>query len=326
MRGERLERQVQHLLRPELVLELVLGGGEGLVEVAAAQLVVEREVGVLGVLEVLEVGEGAGRLELVVHVDLRGQRLDLVEDRRQLLVFGGDELHRLLGDVRIGGDARPRPARRRSAPSRAPGSAGRGTPGRNRGSGITFITSSTVTTCSTPGTFFAALVSIDLIWPCATVLRNSLACSMPGSRMVWVYSARPVTLSRPSRRGTERPTCEPTLALPGLRVVAISALRSVQGRANGAPDVDPHQFALVGHRAAHVGDELAFADARHRRPARSSLSSTRLAVEHGFRRFQPRRLVGRGAGDDARRLDRLAVALDARPRRRAPASRRPSRW
>ena len=76
-----------------------------------------------------------------------------------------------------------------------------------------------VTTCSTPGTFFAALVSIDLIRPCATVLRNSLACSMPGTRMVWVYSARPVTLSRPSSRGTERPTWEPTLALAGLRVV-----------------------------------------------------------------------------------------------------------
>jgi len=53
---------------------------------------------------VLEVGEGAGRLEPVVHMDVAGQRLDLVVDRRQLLVFGGDELRRLLGDVRIGGD------------------------------------------------------------------------------------------------------------------------------------------------------------------------------------------------------------------------------
>ena len=102
--GERLERQVQHLLRLELVLELVRGGGIGLVEVAAAQPVVEREVGVLGVLQMLEVGEGAGGLELVVDIDLRGQRIDLVIDRRQFLVFGGDELHRLLGDVRIGGD------------------------------------------------------------------------------------------------------------------------------------------------------------------------------------------------------------------------------
>ncbi len=102
--GERLERQVQHLLRLELVLELVLGGGIGRIEVAATQPVVQRRIGVLGVLEVLEVGEGAGRLEPIVHIDVAGQRLDLVVDRRQLLVFGGDELHRLLGDVRIGGD------------------------------------------------------------------------------------------------------------------------------------------------------------------------------------------------------------------------------
>src|SRR5262249_30023955 len=69
-----------------------------------------------------------------------------------------------------------------------------------------------VTTRWTPGTFFAALVSIDRMRPCATVLRKILACSMPGSRMVWVYSARPVTLSRASSRGSERPTCAPTRA------------------------------------------------------------------------------------------------------------------
>jgi hypothetical protein len=32
---------------------------------------------------------------------------------------------------------------------------------------------------------------------------------MPGSRIRWVYSARPVTLSRASNRGTERPICPP---------------------------------------------------------------------------------------------------------------------
>ena len=95
---------------------------------------------------------------------------------------------------------------------------------------MTFLTSSIVTTCSTPGTFFAALVSIDLIRPCATVLRNIFATSMPGSRMVWTYSARPVTLSRPSVRGTERPICEPTLAaVSGFSIVAISALHSRPG-------------------------------------------------------------------------------------------------
>ena len=103
-RRERLEREMQHLLGAEGVLEHVLGVGEGLVDVAAAQLEVERDVGALAALEVLEIGEGAGRLELLVHQDLRGQRLDLVEDRRQFLVFGDDQLRRLLGDMRIGGE------------------------------------------------------------------------------------------------------------------------------------------------------------------------------------------------------------------------------
>jgi hypothetical protein len=57
-----------------------------------------------------------------------------------------------------------------------------------------------------PGIFLAAAVSIDLMRPCATVLRKIFACSMPASRMVWVYSARPVTFSRASMRGSDRPT------------------------------------------------------------------------------------------------------------------------
>ena len=43
-------------------------------------------------------------LSSVVHQDPVLGRLDLVEDRRQLLVFGDDELRRLLGDMRIGGE------------------------------------------------------------------------------------------------------------------------------------------------------------------------------------------------------------------------------
>ena len=39
-----------------------------------------------------------------MHQRLVLRRLDLVEHRRQLLVFGDDELRRLLGDVRIGGE------------------------------------------------------------------------------------------------------------------------------------------------------------------------------------------------------------------------------
>ena len=55
-------------------------------------------------LQVLEIGKGTGWLQFIMHVDLRGQRLDLVIDRGKFLVFGGDELDRLLGDVRVGGD------------------------------------------------------------------------------------------------------------------------------------------------------------------------------------------------------------------------------
>ena len=47
---ERLERQMQHLLGLEFVLELVLGGGVSLLEVAAAKLIVERDIGVLDAL------------------------------------------------------------------------------------------------------------------------------------------------------------------------------------------------------------------------------------------------------------------------------------
>ena len=95
---------MQHLLRAEGVLEHLRGLGEGLVDVAAPQPEVERDIGALAALEVLEVGEGAGGLELLVHQDLVVGGLDLVEDRRQLLVLGDDQLRRLLGDVRIGGE------------------------------------------------------------------------------------------------------------------------------------------------------------------------------------------------------------------------------
>ena len=49
-RRERLERQVQHLLGAERVLENVVGLGEAPSDVAAPQLVVERDVGVLACL------------------------------------------------------------------------------------------------------------------------------------------------------------------------------------------------------------------------------------------------------------------------------------
>src|SRR5580700_1330347 len=69
---------------------------------------------------------------------------------------------------------------------------------------------------NTPGIFIAAAVSIDLMRPCGTVERKILPYSMPGSRIRWVYSARPVTFSRASSRGIERPIWPPPIGLVGI--------------------------------------------------------------------------------------------------------------
>ena len=80
-----------------------VGRGEGLVDVAAPELEIERDIGALATLEMLEIGEGAGGLEFLMHQDLVLGSLDLVEDRRQFFVFGDDQLRRFLGDMGIGG-------------------------------------------------------------------------------------------------------------------------------------------------------------------------------------------------------------------------------
>src|SRR5262245_61720962 len=68
-------------------------------------------------------------------------------------------------------------------------------------------TSSPVTTRCTPPTACAAATSMRLMRPWATVERKIFPYSMPGRRRLCTYSARPVTFSHDSRRGTERPTC-----------------------------------------------------------------------------------------------------------------------
>ena len=94
---------MEDLLRAEGMLEDLGRTGKGLVDVAAPELEIERDIGALAALEVLEVGERAGGLEFLMHQDLVLGSLDLVEDRRQLFVFGDDQLRRLLGDMGIGG-------------------------------------------------------------------------------------------------------------------------------------------------------------------------------------------------------------------------------
>src|SRR5262245_53193030 len=174
---------------------------------------------------------------------------------------------------------------------------------------MSFLMSSMVTTCSTPGSFFAALVSTDLIRPWATVLRNILATSMPGSRMLWTYSARPVTLSRPSVRGTERPIWDPALAVAGVSGVAISASAAIQCCAHGPLDIDSHELALIGSRAAHVGDELHLLNSGVGR-APEQLVVDPAALQNRLGRRQPNRFLGRGARDDASRCNCAGVSRD----------------
>src|SRR4030095_11432207 len=57
-RYERLERGMHDLLGAERVLEDVIGGGKRFLGVATAQVIVERDVGVLPALQMLQVGKG----------------------------------------------------------------------------------------------------------------------------------------------------------------------------------------------------------------------------------------------------------------------------
>ena len=64
---ERLQRRVGDRLGAKRMLEHALGRRKGRVNIAAAQLIVERDVGVLAPRQMLEIGEGAGGLQLVMH-------------------------------------------------------------------------------------------------------------------------------------------------------------------------------------------------------------------------------------------------------------------
>src|SRR5215216_272913 len=132
--------------------------------------------------------------------------------------------------------------------------------------------------------------------PCATVLRNSFATSMPGSRIVWTYSARPVTLSRLSVRGSERPICEPTFAVVcNFSSMAVSAPCFRPGCLHRALDVDTHEFPFVRDGAAHISNEFGFLHRRIRCAAKERLVDA-VSVQDCFGGIQTRRLLGCGAG------------------------------
>src|SRR5215472_16376895 len=90
--------------------------------------------------------------------------------------------------------------------------------------------------------------------PCATVLRKIFPCSIPGSRRVWVYSARPVTFSRASRRGNERPTWWPALVvvIPGVALVGGGLLGVRAERLGGILDEAHIEHVLDRHRTVDL--------------------------------------------------------------------------
>src|SRR5437899_510135 len=153
--------------------------------------------------------------------------------------------------------------------------------------------SAAVTTRCTPPTAWAALTSRRLILPCATLLRKILPHSMPGRRRLWTYSARPVTFSQDSRRGSERPTC------------GVSAGLSARFM-EGAPEIDANQLLLVGRRAVQVAFDLHL--------LRGGLFKQLLfelpAAKDLFHCRQPGRPVGRGADHHARLANRIPLEIE----------------
>src|SRR5690349_9715488 len=102
-RGKRLEREVQNLLRAKSVLKHMRGRCKCFFGLAAPQPEIKRDIRASTTLKMLEIGEGAGRLELFMHKRSVFGCLDLVENSREFLVFGYDQLDGLFGDMRIAG-------------------------------------------------------------------------------------------------------------------------------------------------------------------------------------------------------------------------------
>src|ERR1700734_677919 len=128
---------------------------------------------------------------------------------------------------------------------------------------MTLTTSSAVMTRNTPGIFFAADVSTDLMRPWGTVERKILPYSMPGSRIRWVYSARPVTFSRASSRGIERPIWPPPIWFVGIgnELLAGSDVTILCPISSGHLDMNPARESTILpqtflHTGVRDGDHL----------------------------------------------------------------------
>src|SRR3990172_8027883 len=114
------------------------------------------------------------------------------------------------------------------------------------------ISSAVITRC-TPSTAAAALTSIERMLACATVLRKIFPYSMPGKRMLCMYSARPVTFSRPSSRGTERPTC--VVWSIAVFMAGSMPVRGGERLAQRTLHVNSHELLLVGRGPVLVADD-----------------------------------------------------------------------
>src|SRR6185436_19019844 len=152
---------------------------------------------------------------------------------------------------------------------------------------MTSRTSLEVTTLCTPGSARAAATSIRLMRPCATLLRKIFPYSIPGKRRLCTYSARPVTLSHDSRRGTERPTW-------GVSVDCVA--RFIDSPA----EIDLQEVALVVGRAVQIALDLQARDCSLAGDARRPVGGradehTRLVAEH-HRYAHGGPVVGRARG------------------------------
>src|SRR5688572_30728170 len=105
-------------------------------------------------------------------------------------------------------------------------------------------------TACTPFNARAAAVSMDLMRPCAIVLRKIFPCSMPGICMPWTYCARPVTFALPSTRGGEVPTG------PAVASFVVMGFRSRLRLSYRPRDVHAHELPLVRRGAVHARNHV----------------------------------------------------------------------
>ena len=100
---EGLHGDMHDLLSAEFMFEDMIRSRKGRLHIAAPQLVIERDIGAAPALEMLQIGEGGGWLQLVVNQRFGLSRLHFVEDGGQFLIFHFDQGERFFGDLAVVG-------------------------------------------------------------------------------------------------------------------------------------------------------------------------------------------------------------------------------